>query len=32
MSKFLLTGGLKWIDTKEFDLNKYSRNSSKFVF
>ena len=32
MSKFLLTGGLKWIDAKEFGMNKYSRNSSKFVF
>ena len=29
MSKFLPTGGLKWIDSKEFDLNKYSNNSTK---
>ena len=30
MSKFLPTCGFKWIDpTKEFDLNKYSSNSSK---
>ena len=29
MSKFLSTSGFKWIDTKEFDLNKYSSNSSK---
>ena len=29
MSKFLPTGGLKQIDPKEFDLNKYSSNSSK---
>ena len=29
MSKFLPTGTFKWIDTKSFDLNKYSSNSSK---
>ena len=29
MSKFLPTSGCKWIDTKEFDLNKYTSNSSK---
>ena len=29
MSKFLLTSGFKWLDSKEFDLNKYSSNSSK---
>ena len=29
MSKFLLTRGFKWIYPKEFDLNKYTRNSSK---
>ena len=29
MYKFLLTSGFKWIDPKEFDLNKYSSNSSK---
>ena len=29
MSIFLPTSGLKWIDSKEFDLNKYSSNSSK---
>ena len=29
MSKFLPTGGFKWIDPKEFDLNKYTSNSSK---
>ena len=27
MSKFLPTSGLKWIDPKEFDLNKYTSNS-----
>ena len=26
-SKFLPTSGLKWIDSKYFDLNKYSSNS-----
>ena len=29
MSKFLPTSGFKWIDPKEFDLNKYFSNSSK---
>ena len=29
MSKFLSTNGFKWIDPKEFDLNKYISNSSK---
>ena len=29
MSNFLPTGGFKWIDTKEFDLNKYTSNSLK---
>ena len=29
MSKFLPTSGFKWIDRKEFDLNKYISNSSK---
>ena len=29
MSKFLQTSGFKWTDPKEFDLNKYSSNSSK---
>ena len=29
MTKFLPTGAFKWIDPKEFDLNKYSSNSSK---
>ena len=29
MSKFLPTSGFKWIDAKEFDLNKYPSNSSK---
>ena len=28
MSKFLSTSGFKWIDTKEFDLNKYASDSS----
>ena len=28
-SKFLPTSGFKWIDPKEFDLNKYTSNSSK---
>ena len=27
--KFLPRGGFKWIDPKEFDLNKYATNSSK---
>ena len=29
MSKFLQTSGSKWIDPKEFDLNKYISNSLK---
>ena len=29
MSKFLPTSGFKWIDPKEFDLNKYTSNSSR---
>ena len=29
MSKSLLTGRFKWIDTTEFDLNEYTRNSLK---
>ena len=29
MSKFLPTRGFKWIDPKEFDLKKYTSNSSK---
>ena len=29
MSKFLPASKLKWIDHKEFDLNKWTRNSSK---
>ena len=29
ISKFLPTSGFKWIDPKEFDLNKYTSNSSK---
>ena len=29
MSKFLPTSWFKWIDPKEFDLNKYSSSSSK---
>ena len=28
MSKFLLTRGFKWIDPKEFYLNKFTSNSS----
>ena len=27
--KFLLTSGFKWIDPKQFDLNKCTSNSSK---
>ena len=30
MSKFLTTSRFKWIDPKEFDLNKYSSNNSKW--
>ena len=29
MYRFLTTSGLKWIDPKEFNLNKYASNSSK---
>ena len=29
ISKFLPTSGFKWIDPKEFELNKYTINSSK---
>ena len=29
MSKFLSTSGFKWINSKEFDLNKYTSSSSK---
>ena len=29
---YLPTSGLKWIDPKEFDLNKYTGNSSKGCF
>ena len=29
MSKFLPAGGFKWIGPKGFNLNKYTRNSSK---
>ena len=29
VSKFLPTNGFKWIDAKEFDLNKYTSNSTK---
>ena len=29
MSKFLLTGGFKRVDRKEFELNKYTSNSSR---
>ena len=29
MSKFLPTSGFKWIDPKEFTLNKYISNSSR---
>ena len=29
MSKFFPTSRFKWIDSKEFDLNKYTNNSSK---
>ena len=29
MSKFLPANGFKWIDPKEFDLSKYTSNSSK---
>ena len=29
MSKFFLTSGFKWVDPKEFYLNKFISNSSK---
>ena len=29
MSTFLPTSGFKWIDPKEFHLNKYTSNNSK---
>ena len=29
MSKFPPTGEFKWINPKDFDLNKYNNNSSK---
>ena len=29
MSKFFPTGGFTWIDSKEFNLNKYTSNNSK---
>ena len=29
MSKFLPASGFKWKDPKEFELNKYTKNSSK---
>ena len=29
MPKFSTTSVFKWVDLKEFDLNKYSSNSSK---
>ena len=29
VSTFLSTGGFKWIGSKKFDMNKYTRNSSK---
>ena len=29
MSKFLSTSGFKWVDPIQFDLNKYTSNSSK---
>ena len=29
MSKFLLTSGFKWIDPREFDLNKFISNGRK---
>ena len=32
MPKIHLTSGLKWIDPKEFDLNKYARNFKRFYF
>ena len=32
MSKFLPTSGIKWIDPKEFDLNKHTSSSFKGCF
>ena len=32
MSKFLPESGFKWIDPKEFDLNKYTSNSYKRMY
>ena len=29
MSKFLPKSGFKWVDGKEFEMNKYTSNSSK---
>ena len=29
MSKFVVTSGVKWIDLKVFELNKYTNNSSE---
>ena len=29
MSEFLSTNGFRWIDPKEFDLNRYTNNGSK---
>ena len=29
MFKYLQASGFKWMDPKEFDMNKYTRNSSK---
>ena len=29
MSKFLPTSGFRWIDPKDFELNKYTSNSLK---
>ena len=29
MSKFLSASVFKWVDPKEFDLNKYTNNTSK---
>ena len=29
MSQFLPAGEFKWLDPKEFDINKYTSNSSK---
>ena len=31
ISKFLSTGGLKWLDPKEFDLNTPTSNNSKHI-